>query len=163
MKKLIFAVMLVTMSVFIAGFATASPEVQVPKYSLERIEPETIYLMVKGNSIVPLHNPKLIPMAKDWGMQIITKKVYKIDTDGDGIKNLWHNEISIPGIEYQGNKIPGYTQIDLYIGVSSRLGEETMERVLVDRMDEKGDLGADGKFEKEIIFGSRKTIPKNGI
>jgi len=120
--------------------------------------------MVKGNSIVPLHNPKLIPIAKDWGMQIITKKVYKIDTDGDGMKDLWHNEISIPGIKYQGNEIPGYTQVDLYIEVFSSPGKkEKFERVLIDRMDEKGNLRDDGKFEKEIIIDFKKTIPKNGI
>jgi len=138
---------------FASAVYAEQKKLEVPEYSIEGITPKTIYLMeTKSGIVFPFHNEKLIPYAKEFGHYVFTKNVFKIDTNGDQIKDLWHIVYSFPEKKQKDRTIHQFRQIEIYIDVSPN--GLTYKRVLIDRRDEEGHLGADGKFEKEIIFNN---------
>jgi len=127
--------------------------IEVPKYSRAGITPDILYLIPTTEGFfISFRNPKLVPYAKEMGKEVITQKIFFIDSTGDGIKDLWHVEYEFPQRKEKGVIIPAFKQVQLYIGVTR--DETRCKRILIDRKDKEGHLGSDGEFEEE-------TGPKN--
>jgi hypothetical protein len=155
-RKITFVVTVCLMALFFCQIKPIHPlaerKIEVPEYSLAGITPDILYLIPTKGFFFSFRNPKLIPYAKEMGKEVITQRIFFIDTTGNGIKDLWHVEYEFPQRKEKKMIIPAFKQVQLYVGVTK--DETRCERILIDRMNKEGNLGSDGEFEDE-------TRPKN--
>ncbi len=126
---------------------TASPvfaaeqQFKVPDYNLKGAKEKISYGAVTPFGLLPVDSPK------DAGeFPVVTFKKYFVDRNKDGKNDLVHMEISVPEMEYEGGKQPGYVVKQLYVDDDFN---GYVERMLTDQQDKNGKPGADGIYDQE--------------
>jgi len=154
MKKSLIKIVAASGLVGAIGFAgimsssslNAQESLNVPKYSLEGAEKVEFYLVNTPSGQEAVLNEEELKFFDGMSYSKITD--YFVDRNKDGKTDLVHEETLVPA-KYSPTK-KDLDILVLYIddGCSGSY-DGYLDRVLIDQKDEKGNFGADGKFESE--------------
>ena len=122
------------------------------------------YLLKKGSRISVTRSYPPLPI--DDQTTIVEVWVYRYDTNEDGQFDLWRKEFDFPEVTIvhpDGRRLinPSHRLVLLYIGGRRETDSEryVFRRVLIDKYDAKGRLGADGIFEKQVVRPAQELKP----
>ncbi len=137
-------------------FFSDSPDFSVPRYTLQGARKTESYHVILNEGLQVLQKKKDLKLFEGFPYRKVVN--YFVDSNRDGKTDIIHEEVSIPKQIIKGSK--GAIEIEKEITLIFLFVDDpdngkyggTLDRVLYDTLDEKGNLGSDGKFDGQRII-----------
>ncbi|MBM3199549.1 hypothetical protein FJZ53_01340 [Candidatus Woesearchaeota archaeon] len=124
-----------------AAFA-ATQKYKVPNYSLDGAEKKVEYAAITLFGVMAIEDP-----SQAHGLPVLTVNKYFVDTNKDKKADIVQIDILVPDMDAGNGQVQkGYTVKQLYVDDDFN---GSVDRMLTDSQDEKGQPGADGVYDEE--------------
>ncbi len=149
LKTLCAVISAAAMMITAAPTFAAEQKFKVPEYSLKGAEEKTIYGVITPNGqVIRINN-----LLEAQGFPVLTSKLYGIDSNNDGKKDIVYMVTAVPDIN---SVVDGEEQFEKGFKIAQLIIDDnydgSIERILTDRIGKDKSSGMDGIYDEEEPF-----------